>query len=98
MAEESPGFRARFQFFAERTLALAATHRRAPDLLGKENLMLAGGADGARLALIDFGMVDLDTLRQQAPGDYARLQSILSRLVRLLARARALKAADRQSG
>jgi hypothetical protein len=89
---ESPGFRARFRFFAERTLALAETHRRAPDMLGKENLMMAGGADGARLALIDFGMADLDTLRQQAPADYARLQAVLSRLERLLARARALDA------
>lgn len=77
---ESPGFRAQLLFFAERTREIVQSRRRCPDILGKNNLMVVRNEGASRLALIDFGIFDLDELQATAP---ALCKQIEERLLRI---------------
>ena len=80
----SSSFREQFVFFASRTLQVARTQNRCADFLGAENLMVVGRGDSVQLRLIDYGILDLEVLKEQAPESFAVLEDFNSRLQTLL--------------
>lgn len=68
-----PDLRAELELFTARTLEGAGSERACPDLVGRENLVIAGSVDRLRLLLLDAGGYDLDLKARRAPGALARM-------------------------
>ncbi len=84
---EGEAFRARFLFFARRTLEVYRESGRCFDFVGRDNLMVVQGEQGPRLAVIDFGIFEREALRRTSPETLAQVEACLGRLEHLLTRA-----------
>ena len=75
-----------FRGFAVRTLEAYAKEGRCLDLVGRENLMLIDAEDGPRLAIADFGVLEVARLEMEAPERADALAQRIARLDALLGR------------
>lgn len=84
--------RQQFLAFATKTIAVFAAGTYCFDLIGKANLILIEQAEGCRLAIVDAGVFDLQTLQQESPQAFAQIQRHIARIASLLARLEGVQA------
>jgi len=80
LLEEDSRLRDQFHFFARRTLEIRAERGSCVDLLGPGNLLIAREGGIRTLRLIDYGILDLPSLKNSLPDTSARIDEVLSRL------------------
>ena len=72
-----------FRLFVQRTVESLRTTHTCVDLLGHSNVLILPTAEGPRMRIIDFGVMQLDELLRQRPQVARELRRRISRLVRL---------------
>lgn len=77
---EQRGFREQFLFFAQRTLEVFQQSRQCFDFIGRDNLMVVLDGEQARLAVIDFGIFDLNLLEGRSPALCRQIEEYIRRI------------------
>ncbi|HXE80138.1 MAG TPA: hypothetical protein VNK41_05265 [Vicinamibacterales bacterium] len=77
-----PALAAQFRFFADRTLRAADAEGACVDIVGPNNLVVAGG-ESPRLWLIDVGIYEFERKRQRSPRALAKMTRRLAYLRRV---------------
>jgi hypothetical protein len=86
--EQSAALRAQFRLFVDRTLRSASDEGASIDLVGHDNLVIAGHGDDCRLVLLDLGVYDFARKAARAPDSLEELRSRLLYLRRVCERIR----------
>lgn len=84
------GLREQFLFFVRRTLEIRSERGSCVDLLGPGNLLITYEGGFHRLRLLDYGILDLHSLKREQPTTYRRIADVLSRLESLAVSLQAL--------
>jgi hypothetical protein len=77
---EGPEFRAQFLFFAQKTLQVYRESGQCFDFIGRDNLMVVQEGAETRLAIIDYGLFEVERLRSTAPQVYRQVEEYLCRI------------------
>jgi hypothetical protein len=85
---EQEEFRDQFLFFACRTLEVFQQSRQCFDFIGRDNLMVVLNEGRARLAVIDFGIFDLNLLEGRSPALCRQIEANIQRIESLHRRVR----------
>lgn len=81
MMAQDPSFGRQMQFFCEQTSQMAAREGRCVDFVGRDNVsVLEKESGGWQLAILDFGIFDLQEKRAKAPAAFAQVAERLTRI------------------
>lgn len=84
MLRAHPRLKQQFQNFAGRFLMTWEENNTCFDLVGRENLMLVDGEEGASFRIADNGIFNIPYIREHAPVTYQRLQERIEHLRKIV--------------